>query len=363
MPPILGGAVEKMWFVLGKKFVLSGHEVTHISRSFKGLPNEEWLEGVRHIRVKGYNTPSSGLYLKFLDLLYTSRAKSLIPADTDIIVTNTFWAPIVFSNKFKKKCMIDVARMPKGQMRLYKGSGRLRANSSAVVRAIKKELSPIDHRKVVMIPNPIPFENFPLINLNNKKPVILYAGRIHPEKGIELLIKAFRAVKGNWKLKIVGPSEISAGGGGVLYLNKLKELAGHANVEFCEPIFNIDLLNMLYEQASIFAYPSIAEQGETFGLAPLEAMAWGCVPIVSDLSCFRDFIHHDINGIVFDHRQDNAVNLLSEAIESLEVDVVFREKLAAEALKVRESHSTSVIGEEFLRHFTLMTSETKNHTN
>jgi hypothetical protein len=92
-------------------------------------------------------------------------------------------------------------------------------------------------------------------------------------------------------------------------------------------------------------------------------MAWGCVPIVSDLSCFRDFIHHDINGIVFDHRQDNAVKLLSEAIESLEVDVVFREKLAAEALKVRESHSTSVIGEAFLRHFTLMTSETKNHTN
>jgi glycosyltransferase involved in cell wall biosynthesis len=46
----------------------------------------------------------------------------------------------------------------------------------------------------------------------------------------------------------------------------------------------------------MFVYPCLAEQGETFGLAPLEAVACGAVPIVSDLSCFGDFITPGVNG-------------------------------------------------------------------
>ncbi|MDQ6812789.1 MAG: glycosyltransferase family 4 protein, partial [Bacteroidota bacterium] len=189
----------------------------------------------------------------------------------------------------------------------------------------------------------------------------LYTGRIHPEKGIDLLIKSFKSIKTNWKLKIVGPSEISAGGGGLPYLNMLKALADDANIEFSEPIYNIDVLNKFYEEASIFAYPSVAEQGETFGLAALEAMAWGCVPVVSDLACFKDFIHHDSNGVVFNHRDKDAVLNLSEAIERLQSNFAFLEKLGVEALNVRSTHSSAVIADEFLTHFTYLTTEAKKY--
>jgi hypothetical protein len=36
VPPLLGGAVEKMWFGLAPEFVRHGHEVVYISRRFAG---------------------------------------------------------------------------------------------------------------------------------------------------------------------------------------------------------------------------------------------------------------------------------------------------------------------------------------
>ena len=74
VPPLRGGAVEKRWFELGKRFTEHGHSVCQVSRKFDGLPVVELIEGVRHVRVKGYDTPANGMYLKLLDLLYSVRA-------------------------------------------------------------------------------------------------------------------------------------------------------------------------------------------------------------------------------------------------------------------------------------------------
>jgi glycosyltransferase involved in cell wall biosynthesis len=349
VPAVLGGAVEKMWFALGKDFAREGHEVIQVSRAYPGMKKEEWIDGVLHKRVKGYSTPSSGIYLKWLDLLYTWRTRRIIPRDSDIVITNTFWAPIILPPGLKKRCVVDVARVPKGQMKWYTHSLILRANSSFVEKAIKKELSPGNHRRVKMIPNPLPFVNSTDLDLKEKKNIVLYCGRVHPEKGLELLIQAFRNIQG-WTLKIVGPWEISAGGGGSQYMEKLKQLSDQ-NIEFTGPIFDADELNLVYRNAAIFVYPSVAEMGETFGLAPLEAMAWGCVPIVSNLECFTDFITHGKNGLVFNHRDGDAVKCLRESIMYMQKETSHRFRMSTEALKVRESHSTKKIAYSFIKEF------------
>ncbi len=38
VPPIMGGAVEKVWFALGQEFARRGHEVVQISRTHSTLP-------------------------------------------------------------------------------------------------------------------------------------------------------------------------------------------------------------------------------------------------------------------------------------------------------------------------------------
>ena len=349
----MGGAVEKMWFILGQKFSARGHEVTHISKRWKNLPDEELIQDVKHVRVLGYNTPSNLFFLKLLDAFYTLRTIKAISNDTDIIITNTFWAPIFFPIIMRGKVYVDVARMPKGQMRFYK-KAHFRANSTSVAKAIQDELPLNCHHRISIVPNPLPYEvkSSDLSELNNKSRYILFCGRIHPEKGLNLLVETVNALPNGWTVKIVGPWKTDEGGGGAAYLHSLKNLFNNeSKVQFIEPIYDINELNILYKEASIFVYPSIAEKGETFGLAPLEAMAWSAVPVVSDIECFKDFVSHEKNGLTFDHRAGNASEQLMHCILSLIKDPEKLIRLGKEAFKVNVSHSPDIIADYFLEDF------------
>lgn len=351
VPPRMGGAVEKMWYILGQKFVVRGHDVTQISRLWGDLPSNEYIQGVQHVRVDGYNTPTNLLNLKLLDGFFTLRTIKAIPKDTDIIVTNTFWAPVVVPLFRSAKICVDVARMPKGQMRFYSKATRLRANSTPVANAIRAELPKSSHYQVGMIPNPLPYEATETVDFSSKSRSILYCGRIHPEKGLELLTKAANALPDGWVLTIVGPWKTAEGGGGEAYLQSLGAVFDSSKVQFIEPIYDINKLNLLYKKAAIFVYPSVAEQGETFGLAPLEAMAWGAVPVVSDLTCFKDFIGHEINGLIFNHRVDDAKEQLMTCLQRLIENHTLRCQLGEMALNVRVSHSADSIADLFLSDF------------
>lgn len=351
VPPVMGGAVEKMWYLLGQKFAARGHAVVHVSKKCADFPAQEWIQGVEHVRVAGHDAPSNGIFLKALDGIYTLKAIRAIPDDTDIVVTNTFWAPLILPLIKKAKIYVDVARMPKGQMRLYGAAARLRGTSTPVAAAIRAELPVRRHSQIGMIPNPLPYETDEAIDLSNKGRSILYCGRIHPEKGLELLTEAAKALPDGWTLSIVGPWKISAGGGGESYLRTLKAMLDADKVRFIEPIYDINKLNALYKEAAIFVYPSVAEQGETFGLAPLEAMAWGAVPVVSDLACFKDFIADGKNGLIFDHRAEDARGRLTQSLLRLIEDHVLRRRLAEKALNVRVTHSPASIAELFLSDF------------
>ena len=62
-------------------------------------------------------------------------------------------------------------------------------------------------------------------------------------------------------------------------------------------------------------------------VAPLEAMANGCVPLVSSLDCFRDYIQDGMNGFVFDHRHGDPIQNL--ATQMTDLLAAFRNKSRA----------------------------------
>ena len=349
VPPLLGGAVEKMWLALAKEFVRAGHQVTIISRRFPGLSDEEVVEGSHYRRVGGFSSPKNILLLKFFDLFHTLSVLPKLPA-ADILISNTFWLPVLARPLHRGRLLIDVQRMPKGQMCLYGGNSVLRANSRAVHDAILAEI-PEAADRIITIPNPLPFDPPQEIDLKAKESVILYAGRIHPEKGLDLLIAAASSLPMGWILDVVGPHQISAGGGGEEYLATLKCKAKGLPVMFSGPLHEMSQLNERYKRATVFVYPSIADGGETFGLAVLEAMAWGCVPIVSDLACFQDFVTHGTNGMVFNHRAKDAPGRLAELISQLAGSPGLLQELSVKALDVRRTHSPRHVSGLFLDAF------------
>lgn len=355
VPPVKGGAVGKMWFELGAEFAARGHVVTDVSRRYPGFPDEETRRGVRFMRVPSVDHSGATLRNLLRDYFYTRRAARVMP-EADVVVANTFWAPLVLARRHGA-IYVDLQRMPKGRTRFYGRAARIRANSSAVERAVLAE-SPRVAARVRVIPNPLPFVPERLPIWNAKRQTILFAGRIHPEKGIELLLEAWARVRAagrlhDWTLELVGPVDPKLGGGGEAWLREVQRRHPSDGVQWHPPVFDVAALNAIYERATVFVYPSLAVQGETFGLAVLEAMAWGAVPVVSQLACFQDFVTPGKNGYAFAHDGADAAAALAEAIEAAARPE--SRALAERALAVRETHSCSSIATQFLEDFARLT--------
>lgn len=356
VPPTMGGAVEKIWYVLAREFGRRGHQVTIVSRKMPDQPQDENRDGVRYLRVPGFNTPRSLIWLKFLDLIYSWRVMSILPV-ADILVTNTSSLPLLVHDRTRGKIYVHVGRYPKGQMRFYRRASRLQSPSNAVARAIAAE-APHLASKVSVVPYPAPKSTLsapPPIGRREK--LILYVGRVHPEKGVHILIDAFlrgtRAALADWKLMIVGPTETKFGGGGEEYLAELRRSAAEAGegVRFVGSIFDPTALEQTFRSARIFAYPSLAERGESFGLAPLEAMTHGCAVVVSSLDCFGDFIRDGETGFIFDHRLGDPVASLGEKLETLAVDEAVLARVAEAGCRKSEEYSLSRVADRFIADF------------
>jgi glycosyltransferase involved in cell wall biosynthesis len=105
---------------------------------------------------------------------------------------------------------------------------------------------------------------------------LLFMGRIHPIKGLDLLLEAWREVSvrfPDWRLRIIGPD---SGG----YLDKVLQMARRlqlARVVFEGPIYRQAKHEALGD-ADLFILPS---RSENFGVTVAEALAAGTPAIVS----------------------------------------------------------------------------------
>ena len=324
----------------------------------RSFARKEMRDGVQHLRVRGYDTPRSLVWLKALDFLYSIRARRALPK-ADIVVTNTFWLPMFLRNGKRGKVYVHVARFPKGQMRFYQHCARLQAPSECVARAIIAEVPAVEAKvKVIPYPRPAASDADALVAHRARK--ILYVGRIHPEKGVHLLVEAFRqlgaAIAQGWKLSIVGPWESKLGGGGEAYWNQLRTAAKTLgdSVEFHGAIFDPAALETEFRSARLFVYPSLAETGETFGLAPLEAMAHGCAVLVSNLDCFRDFIRDGETGFIFDHRIEQPAPALQQKLIQLLDDDQLLTRVAEAGWRKSNEYSLTEVADRFLADFQLL---------
>lgn len=354
VPPVQGGAVQKIWLDLANEFSKLGHEVTIYSRVYKNFPNQEIIDGIKHIRIGGFDQ-NKNVYIDLIkDFFYAWRlSKKIKPAD--ITITNDFWLPY-FTSKNKKlgKTVVNVGRYPKKQFFLYKNVDSIISVSKAINNAVLNE-APYLNEKLEIISNPIN-EKFLTSNIdeilkNKIKNRLLYVGRINKEKGIELLIDSFKIFDqyDNYELRIVGPYKQKQGGSGEAYLEYLKTLSKDSNIKFIGPIFDQNKLIEEYRLSSIFCYPSLAEKGEAFGVAPLEAMSVGNITIVSELECFKDFVVNNENAIVFNHRENTAKYILSEILkESFNQSNI---RLINNAIKTAHNFSSNNIALNFIEVF------------
>jgi glycosyltransferase involved in cell wall biosynthesis len=297
-----------------------------------------------------------------LDFRYALSVTKSLP-QSDITITNSFFLPLLLPRRIAGKIYVHVARFPKHQMFLYSGADRLQAVSHAVAEEIVRQ-TPSLSRKVVTIGNPVRDSYFCTKPILPRRKIVLFVGRVAREKGVHLLIESFVSMLKRkdpadileWKLRIVGPHDVTQGGDGDEYFSELVQLAqplGSA-CEFAGPIFDEHALISEYQAASVFVYPSLAETGESFGLAPLEAMAAGCAVIVSNLRCFDDYIEDGRSALKFEHRCPNPQENLAAKLTHLMAEPQSIEEIAKNGNIAARRFETSAIASKMLQDFELL---------
>ena len=357
VPALQGGSVPRMWQGLAEQFAARGHQVVITARAFPGQPAQESRNGVRYHRRGGFAQGRS-IHLDLAkDLMYAADLTWRLPA-ADILVTNDFWLPIL-AGWFRDRAgliVISANRFPKRQYRLYRHAASVVASSRAIEKAIIEQ-TPTIADQVRTIPNPLDTSAFVppsdgRRNRTGKK--ILYVGRSHPEKGLDVLVRAFGRIHQKHprlSLRIVGPSEPAQGGGGQGYLLGLRRLADGLPVTFSGPEFDMARLAAIYQDADLFCYPSLAEKGEALGVAPLEAMSAGLPVIVSGLECFLDFIVDGETGLRFDHRTGDPAAALAAKLDEAIGDWPRSLEIGRRARTATERFAFNPVAGEFLAIF------------
>lgn len=359
VPPVAGGAVEKLWFDLGREFARRGLAVTHISRLWPGLPKAGVADGVAYRRVGGFDYPRSRLLAKAMDLAYSVRCLLTLKR-SDIIITNTFFLPLLLPLFGRRGVVyVSVHRYPQGQMKLYHRADRLQCVSTAIADAVREQ-APGVGALVKVVPNYVATrisESEAEHGWAGRRREVLFVGRVHPEKGIDLLLEAFAGIaperRAGWSLRIVGPHATAAGGGGQAFLDGLKKTAADLKVavEWVGPIYDREALNEEYRRSRIFVYPSVAAKGEAFPLAPLEAMAQGCPVITSDLACFSDFVRPGANADAFALGAADVPAGLGQVIAAMIADEDRLRRYSAAGLRTAQDFTLAKVADAFVADF------------
>lgn len=126
---------------------------------------------------------------------------------------------------------------------------------------------------VAVIPNGIDLPEFRQKPARSER-TLLFLGRLHPIKGIEFLLQAWKELHRefpDWRLRIVGPGESA-------YVEKLKQHAeGLQRIEFSGPLYGQDKFEA-FRSADLYVLPT---HSENFGMTVAESLACGTPAVVS----------------------------------------------------------------------------------
>jgi len=352
-PPVKGGGVENLNWMLAKEYARKGHAVVAYSRLRPGLARTEVDEqGIRHVRIRGYDLHPN-LWLDHLNALrYGLR---LWPALEAADVT-TFHTPFSFFLRHKKRlgiCTHTIHRTPKWIVRFYSAFDRLYCGSDAVIQqalAIYPRLRNLKriYNCIAVLPDPPPFRKRDGVGLT-----LMYVGRFVPDKGLQALIEGFHRSLAEFpdnRLVTVGP-QLDEDGADSRFFSAMGAYiaANHLDkkIELLPPVYDRSKLDALVGAADIVCVPTIT--GETFSMAILEAMAQGKPILTSDFPPMLEAIDDRVTGYVTRRGDPESV---AEAVRCFSrLGPGLEEMSRAAFRKVQECFSADRIADEYLADF------------
>jgi glycosyltransferase involved in cell wall biosynthesis len=273
-------------------------------------------------------------------LPFLRRNLKKIKPDVVLSFGETFNSYVVLASAFLKTRLVLTNRMwPELKLGFpadllnkyfYRFAYGVIAQTQIAKETIKKKAY---NRNITVIPNSVvPID----VLLKEKKQQIVSVGRLSKAKGHTYLLKAFAKLQAKeWSLHFVGDGPLR------------QSLEGEAaTLGIVERVYfhgHLKNFSVLLAESEIFILPSLFEG---FPNALIEAMSVPMACISSDcIAGPRDIIQNGVNGILV--KPGNSTELAA-AIEQLISDKAYRDSLAQEAKKVRDTYNFETIARRYL---------------
>lgn len=175
--------------------------------------------------------------------------------------------------------------------------------------------------------------------------IILYIGRLDPEKKVDVVLRAFSDFLDKHKLDSLSKTLFVVVGDGVdkKRLERVsKELGISKSVKFLGRVVGDDLYE-LYKIGDVFA---TASEIETQGIVLIEAAATGLPLIAVDAGAVSEVCRDNENGILL---KPGDVSGIAQAFEKILGDPKLREKMSEKSIEVAAEHSLEKTIDEFLK--------------
>ncbi len=336
-PPITGGLGRHVQ-LLSRELIKKGHEVVVFTVCYPDLPEYEEKAGVKSYRSQGFFQRSPFLYkdvnnkkpAPICDWLISKKLKQVIKDEKPDIVHAHGW--IIYSvlplkkeleiplaatlhdyglicpkttllrenticnEPFTSKCL-NCGKSQYGVVKslaTYLGikMNKVKLNKvdkfiagSTFAKNVYSQYSELNNKDIAIIPNFYTIEPGYENQVNERLPkdFILFVGALMPDKGVDILIKAYLKQKTETKLVLIGARHPE-------YDYKKTE-----NIWIIENASR-ELLMDAYQRCQFAVFPSMLF--ETCSMVALEAMSHKKAIIVSDRGGFPDIVEDQVTGIL-----------------------------------------------------------------
>lgn len=163
------------------------------------------------------------------------------------------------------------------------------------------------HQPVALIPNGVhvPAAVADRGGTSGGQRTLLFLSRIHPKKGLDLLLAAWRQLQSrhqNWRLMVAGRGEAAH----VTAVEQLARRLSVERVEFLGPVYG-EQKSAVYAGADLFVLPT---HTENFGIVVAEALAHGVPAVVSRGAPWAGLATHDCGWWI-----ENTVEALTSTLD------------------------------------------------
>ena len=200
---------------------------------------------------------------------------------------------------------------------------RLALRSADLVAAGTEELrdkvTRVYRRPVYLLPNWIDYEAIcPCDPNERRRQTVMYAGRLHHIKGVDVLLRAFARVQAeepDAELLICGVGEQDVA------LRNLASELHLQHVQFLGRLENSSVLRLMCS-TGVFVLPTVVREGQP--VAVMEAMTAGAACVVTDVPGNNDLVKDQVTGLVVPPGDQAA---LADALLSLFRDATLQRRL------------------------------------